>query len=95
MQKAHLYEAIFLVNQGIDQTIRGMERLKRAPGAAEGILRAAVATLELTRAHVNLEFFADMEHAEQRDAARYAPDGHTYVDRRETASADSTSAATT
>ena len=93
MQKAHLYEAIFLVNQGIDQTVRGLERLKRASGGAEGIHRAAVATLELTRANVNLEFFADMEQAEERDAARYAPDGHNYVDRHETANPDSTSAA--
>ena len=94
MQKAHLYEAISLLNHGMDQAVRGLERLKKAPGAAEGTYRAAVATLELTRAHVNLEFFADMQQAEKRDAARYAPAGHIHVDRHETASGDSTSAAT-
>ena len=30
MQKAHLYEAILLVNRGIDEAVRGLERLKRA-----------------------------------------------------------------
>jgi len=30
MQKAHLYEAILLVNQGDDDAVRGLERLKRA-----------------------------------------------------------------
>jgi hypothetical protein len=30
MQKAHLYEAILLVNRGIDDAVRGLERLKRA-----------------------------------------------------------------
>ena len=30
MQKAHLYEAIRLVNRGVDEAVRGLERLKRA-----------------------------------------------------------------
>ena len=30
MQKAHLYESIFLVNRGVDEAVRGLERLKRA-----------------------------------------------------------------
>jgi hypothetical protein len=35
--KGHLYEAIFLVNQGIDQTVRGLARLKKAAGIGEEI----------------------------------------------------------
>ena len=30
MQKAHLYEAIFLVNRGVDEAVHGLECLKRA-----------------------------------------------------------------
>jgi hypothetical protein len=30
MHKAHLYEAILLVNRGIDEAVQGLERLKRA-----------------------------------------------------------------
>jgi hypothetical protein len=71
MQKAHLYEAISLLNHGVDEAVRGLERLKKTPGVAEGIYRATVATLEHTRAQVNLRFLADMEQAEKRDAARY------------------------
>jgi len=71
MQKAHLYEAISLPNHGVDEAVRGLERLKRAPDVAEGIYRATVATLEHARAQVNLRFLADMEQAEKRDAARY------------------------
>ena len=37
MQKAHLYEAISLLNHGVDEAVRGLERLKKAPGVAEGI----------------------------------------------------------
>jgi hypothetical protein len=71
MQKAHLYEAISLLNHGVDEVVRGLERLKKAPGVAEGIYRTTVTTLEHTRAQVNLRFLADMEQAEKRDAARY------------------------
>ena len=31
MQKAHLYEALYLVNHGIDEAVRGVQRLKKAP----------------------------------------------------------------
>jgi hypothetical protein len=71
VEKAHLYEAISLLNHGMDEAVRGLERLKKAPGVAEGIYRATLATLEHTRAQVNLRFLADMEQAEKRDAARY------------------------
>ncbi|MGA7920047.1 MAG: hypothetical protein WCA38_10270 [Candidatus Acidiferrales bacterium] len=33
MQKAHLYEAVLLVNRGVDEAVRGLERLKRAKGS--------------------------------------------------------------
>jgi hypothetical protein len=77
MQKAHLYEAISLLNHGVDEAVRGLERLKRAPGITEGIYRATVTTLEHTRAQVNLRFLADMEQAEKRDAARYEQREHS------------------
>lgn len=77
MQKAHLYEAVFLVNQGIDQAVRGMGRLKKAAGIGEEIYGDTLATLEFARAQVNLQFLADMQQAERRDAARFdrAPSG--------------------
>jgi hypothetical protein len=71
MQKAHLYEAISLLNHGPDEAVRGLECLRKAPGVAEGIYRATLARLEHTRAQVNLRFLADMEQTEKRDAARY------------------------
>ena len=71
MQKAHLYEAIFLVNQGIDQTVRGLARLKKAAGITEEIYGETLATLEHSRAQINVQFLAEMEQAEKRDAVRY------------------------
>jgi hypothetical protein len=32
MEKAHLYEASYLVNHGIDEAVRGVQRLKWAVG---------------------------------------------------------------
>jgi hypothetical protein len=71
MQRAHLYEAIFLVNQGIDQAVRGLERLKKAQGFAAEIYKGTLATIEHSCARVNLQCFADTEQAEKRGAARY------------------------
>ena len=72
MQKAHMYEAIFLVNQGIDETVRGLVRLKKAAGITEGIYGDTLATLEHSRAQINVQFLAEMEQAERRDAERYS-----------------------
>ncbi len=80
MQKAHLYEAVFLVNQGVDQSVRGLERLKKAAGIGEEIYGDTLATLEHARAQVNLQFLADMEQVEKRDAARYDRGGRRYRD---------------
>jgi len=71
MQKAHLYEAIFLVNQGVDQTVHGLARLKKAAAIGEEIYGNTLATLEHARAQVNVQFLVDMERAERRDAERY------------------------
>jgi len=46
MQKAHLYEEVFIVNQGVDQAVRGLERLKRAAAMGEKIYGDTLATPE-------------------------------------------------
>jgi hypothetical protein len=71
MQKAHPYETIVLVNQGIDQTVRGLGRLKKVAGITDEIYGDTLATLEHSRAQINVQFLADMEQAERRDAERY------------------------
>ncbi|MBV8515698.1 MAG: hypothetical protein JO260_10415 [Acidobacteria bacterium] len=71
MQKAHPYEAIFLLNQGIDQTVRGLARLKKAAGIVEEVNGQTLGTLGRSGAQVNVQFLAEMEQAERRDAERY------------------------
>jgi hypothetical protein len=71
MQKAHLMEALYMVNQGTDEAVRGLQRLKKAPGFTEETYGDTLATLEHARAQVNLKFFGDMEAIEQKDAKRF------------------------
>jgi hypothetical protein len=71
VQKAHMYQAIFIVNQGIDETVRGLVRLKKAAGITDEIYGDTLATLEHSRAQINVQFLAEMEQAERRDAERY------------------------
>jgi hypothetical protein len=40
MQKAHLIEALYLVNEGTDKAVRGLQRLKKIPAFTEEIYRA-------------------------------------------------------
>jgi len=74
MQKAHLYEAIHLVNRGIDDAIRGLERLKRAkvPSLKPGYFDEKLILFETHRALLNGYFCNNMDRSEQWDEARFA-----------------------
>ena len=74
MQKAHLYEAVHLVNRGIDDAIRGLERLKRAkvPSLKAAYFDEKLTLLETHRALLNGYFCNNMDSSEQRDEARFA-----------------------
>jgi hypothetical protein len=74
MQKAHLYEAILLVNRGIDNAVRGLERLKRA---RESVLKASyfdekLTLFEMHRALLNGYFCNNIEVSEQEDEFRFS-----------------------
>lgn len=73
MQKAHLYEAILLVNRGIDDAVRGLERLKRAKdaGLRPSYFDEKATLFEVHRAALNGYFCNNIESGENRDAARF------------------------
>jgi hypothetical protein len=73
MQKASLYEAILLVNRGIDDTVRGLERLKRAKdsGLKPGYFDEKLTLFEMHRALLNGFFCSNIESSEHRDEARF------------------------
>ena len=74
MPKAHLYEAILLVNRGIDDAVRGLERLKRAKdsGLNPAYFDEKLTLFEVHRALLNGCFCNNVEGSERRDEARFA-----------------------
>ena len=73
MQKAHLYEAILLVNRGIDEAVQGLERLKRAKdsGLDPTCFHEKVTLFEIHRASLNSYFCNNVGRNEDRDSARF------------------------
>jgi hypothetical protein len=69
MQKAHLYEAIFLFNHGMDEAVRGLERLKRAPDLDAATVDRTRVLFEAERADMNTHFCNNIEGAEGSDAS--------------------------
>jgi hypothetical protein len=71
MQKAHLYEALYLVNHGIDEAVRGVQRLKKAPGMFMETYHKSMAGLERRRSLINGQFMIDVREREDADADRF------------------------
>ncbi len=71
MQKAHLYEAIFLFNHGMDEAVRGLERLKRAPDLDAATVDRMRVLFEAERADMNTHFCNNIEGAEGSDASNF------------------------
>jgi hypothetical protein len=67
MQTAHLYEAIVLVNRGVDEAVRGLERLKRAKDSQlnPSCFEEELALFEDHRARVNSYFCSTIQRAGQ------------------------------
>src|SRR6266849_2176580 len=82
MQKAHLYEAISLFNHGMDEAVRGLERLKRAPDLDSNTVEKVRVLFEAGRADINSHFCNNLEGAESADAADF--NNHVRERRKET-----------
>lgn len=73
MQKAHLYEAVLLINRGMDDAVRGLERLIRAKDSRLGAayLDEKLTLFEEQRALLNGYFCNKWDSCEHQDAARF------------------------
>ncbi len=73
MQKAHLYEAILLVNRGVDEAVRGLERLRRASDSQldSSCFDEELALFEDHRARLNSYFCSTLQRTEQQDSVRF------------------------
>ena len=72
MQKAHLYEAILLLNRGVDEAVRGLERLKRARDSQldSSCFDEELVLFEDHRARLNSYFCTALQRSELQDSAR-------------------------
>jgi hypothetical protein len=73
MQKAHLYEAILLVNRGVDEAVRGLERLKRAKDSQldPSCFDEELVLFEDHRARLNSYFCSVLQRSELQDSTRF------------------------
>jgi hypothetical protein len=73
MQKMHLYEAILLVNRGVDEAVRGLERLKRAKVSQldSSCFDEELIVFENHRARLNSYFCSALQRSEQQDSIRF------------------------
>jgi hypothetical protein len=71
MEKAHLYEALYLVNHGIDEAVRGVQRLKKSPKLFMETYHKSMAGVERRRAIINLRFMLEMRKLEEDDESRF------------------------
>jgi hypothetical protein len=80
MQKAHLYEAILLVNRGIDEAVQGLERLKRAKdsGLDPDCFDEKVTLFEAHRSSINSNFCNNVGRNEDHDVARFEQSHREY-----------------
>jgi hypothetical protein len=75
-----LFEALYLVNHGIDEASRGMARLMRAHEIEVDPLAQALANFEEFRCRVNLQFLSDVRPNEERDLKRFVEETDFFSD---------------
>lgn len=73
MEKAHVHEAILVVNGGIDEAVRGLKRLKpmKASRLMPAYFHERIVLFEEQRAQVNAYFCEHLEHRKELDTPRF------------------------
>jgi hypothetical protein len=79
MEKAHLYEALYLVNHGIDEAVRGVQRLKKSPKLFMETYHKSMAGLERRRSIINLQFMRKMRKLEENDEAYFEEEFNVWL----------------
>jgi hypothetical protein len=79
MEKAHLYEALYLVNHGIDEAVRGVQRLKKSPKLFMEAYHKSIAGLERRRSLINLQFMLEMRELEENDESYFEEEFNVWL----------------
>jgi hypothetical protein len=79
MEKAHLYEALYLVNHGIDEAVRRVQRLKKSPKLFMETYHKSMAGLERRRSMINLQFMLEKYKLEEDDESRFEEEYNVWL----------------
>ena len=79
MEKAHLYEALYLVNHGIDEAVRGVQRLKKSPKLFMETYHKSMASLERRRFIINQQFMLEMRELEENDKSYFEEEFNVWL----------------
>jgi hypothetical protein len=79
MEKAHLYEALYLVNHVIDEAVRGVQRLKKSPKLFMETYQKSMAGLERRRSRINLQFMLEMHKLEEDNESRFEEEYNVWL----------------
>ena len=79
MEKAHLYEALYLVNHGIHEAVRGVQRLKKSPQLFMETYHKSMAGLERRRSRINLQFMLEMRKLEENDESYFEEEFNVWL----------------
>jgi hypothetical protein len=79
MEKAHLYEPLYLVNHGIDEAVRGVQRLKKSPKLFMETYHKSMAGLERRRAIINLQFMLEIRKLEENDESYFEEEFNVWL----------------
>jgi hypothetical protein len=79
MEKAHLYEALYLVNHGIDEAVSRVQRLKKSPKLFMETYHKSMAGLERRRAIINLQFMLEMRKLEEDDESYFEEEFNVWL----------------
>ena len=74
-----MYEALYLVNHGIDEAVRGVQRLKKCPKLFMETYHKSMAGLERRRAIINLQFMLEMRKLEEDDESHFEEEFNVWL----------------
>jgi hypothetical protein len=79
MEKGHLFEALYLGNHGVDEAVRGVQRLKRSSKLFMETYHKSMAGLERRRSRVNQQFMLEMRKLEEDDESRFEEECNVWL----------------
>lgn len=79
--KLHIYESLFLLNQGVDHVVAILRGMEKFPFTDKESLRCAQAEIEEVRADMNADFAQHLLDSERHDEGRFWKERRAYEDK--------------